>query len=293
MASTLALGQAQYDLLEIEPPSDGTSEGSGLLNNSGEGVVRLFADESGEVSNINVGITFQPQNGSQHIDALNIYGDARNLNVRDSVANTPGGTQSIDEVILENDANINFMGNVTDSEVALNGGNDRLNISRDLNYGHVTSDWGNDTVRVGGKAIESNFFLGGNDDLLILGKGGKGIDASLGEGNDTAMVFGRLEEGDAEGYFTELGIDNSTGMNNILDMGKGDDKALLLDGVQGSVEVQLGEGEDTVIFGRGSQSKGFKLGTGTGEDSVVLGQVTEQTHDLGHVPLEILVYWVW
>lgn len=283
MASTLALGQAQYDLLEIEPSSEGAPEGSGVLETSGEGVVRLFADESGEVSNINVGITFQPQNGSQHIDALNVYGDARNLNVRDSVANTPGGTQSIDEVILENDANINFIGNVDDSEVALNGGNDRVNVSRDFVDGQVTATWGNDTVRVGGIATESEFFLGQGDDMLILGRGASGVDVALGEGNDTAMILGKYEEGELEGYFTELGIDNSTGMNNLLDMGKGDDKALLLDGVQGSVEVQLGEGEDTVIFGRGSQSKGFKLGTGTGEDSVVLGQVTEQTHiDLGH-----------
>ena len=157
MASTLALGQAQYDLLEIEPPSEDAPEGSGVLESSGEGVVRLFAGESGEVSNIDVGISFQPQNGSQHIDALNVYGDARQLNVGDSVANTPGGTQNVDELVLENDANINFIGNVNDSEVALNGGNDRVNVSRDFVDGQVTATFGNDTVRVGGTAIESEF----------------------------------------------------------------------------------------------------------------------------------------
>ena len=56
MASTLALGQAQYDLLEIEAPTADAPKG-GVLESSGEGVVRLFADESGEVNNINVGIT--------------------------------------------------------------------------------------------------------------------------------------------------------------------------------------------------------------------------------------------
>ena len=48
----------------------------------------------------------------------------------------------------------------------------------------------------------------------------------------------KFKEGELEGYFTDPGVDNSTGMNNILDMGKGDDKALLLDGVDGKVEVQ-------------------------------------------------------
>ena len=283
MASTLALGQAQYDLLEIEPPSDGAPEGNGVLENSGEGVVRLFADESGEVSNIDVGITFQPQNGSQHIDALNVYGNARNLNIRDSVPNALDGNSNHNDFALENNSNINFIGNVEDSEVALNGGNDRLNISKEFVGGHVTATNGSDTIRVGGIAVESEFLLGEDDDMLILGRGGMGVDAALGDGNDSAMILGKLEEGDAEGYFIELGIDNSTGMNNVLDMGKGDDKALLLDGVQGAVEVQLGEGEDTVIFGRNSQSEGFKLGTGSGEDSVVLGQVTEHTSiDLGH-----------
>ena len=281
MESTLALGQAQYDLLEIESV-DGSPEGSAVLQNSGRGVVRLLADSTGEISNIDVGITYMPQNGSQHIDALNIYGNSRNLNVRDSVPNTPGGALSGDELTLENDANINFLGQAIESEVALNGGNDRLNVSRDLKDSHVTSTWGNDTVRIGGQAIESEFLLGEGDDLLILGKGGEGVDAALGEGNDTAMILGKFKEGEFEGYFTDPGVDNSTGMNNILDMGKGDDKALLLDGVDGNVEVQLGDGEDTIIFGGGSESRGFKLGTGSGEDSVVLGQSTEDTQiDLG------------
>ena len=277
MASTLALGQAQYDLLEIEPLPDNSPDGSGELDSSGQGVIRLSApDESGDVSNIDVGIVYQADNLSQRINALNIYGNADNLNVRDSIFNNS------DQLLLENAANINFIGNVNNSEIALNGGNDRVNVSRDFVDGQITSTFGDDTVRIGGITNESQFLLGDGNDLLILGKGGSGIDVALGDGNDTAMVLGKLEEGESEGYFTNLGLDNSTGMNNVLDMGEGDDKTLLLGGVQGSVEVQLGEGEDTVIFGRNSQSENFKLGTGTGEDSVVLGQKTEHTQiDLG------------
>ena len=53
MASTLALGQAQYDLLEIESV-DGSPDGNAVLQNSGQGVVRLLADSTGEISNIDV-----------------------------------------------------------------------------------------------------------------------------------------------------------------------------------------------------------------------------------------------
>ena len=51
---------------------------------------------------------------------------------------------------------------------------------------------------------------------------------------------------------------------------------------QNGYEVQLGAGDDTVEFGRGSRNDGFVLNTGTGSDKVNLGRVTTNSViDLG------------
>jgi hypothetical protein len=63
-------------------------------------------------------------------------------------------------------------------------------------------------------------------------------------------------------------------------MGAGDDSATFLGGVQGGepgstgYEIQLGAGDDTVVFGANSRSDGFVLNTGTGSDMVTLGRTT-------------------
>ena len=105
----------------------------------------------------------------------------------------------------------------------------------------------------------------------------------MGEGDDTALFLGTLTAG--PNLVTPKEYNDG---QNIVDMGAGDDSATFLGGVQGGVagstgyEIQLGAGDDIVVFGANSTSDGFLLNTGTGSDTVKLGRTTSNAViDLG------------
>ena len=283
-SSTLALGQATYELLdaldEQSPPS-----GSQLESRSVVETVR--ADRRGGViTNENIGVrddfAFGGGTGLGNIRSLNIADATNGLTFNDSDLNANGPASS--------NANLNILRQADGANLGLGAGNNRLNAARDLTSSEVQALGGDDTVRVGGKADGSFISLGAGEDQLRVGRSTEDFDLDTGAGDDSALFLGTLtSSGD-----TPRAFDNQKSINqgsNIINLGDGDDKALFRGGVQGSpssnpgadgYEIQLGSGNDTVEFGRGSLNKDFVLNTGVGSDKVALGRVTTNSViDLG------------
>jgi hypothetical protein len=155
----------------------------------------------------------------------------------------------------------------------LGNGNDRFNAARDVINSEITGQEGNDTVRIGGNASGSFVDTGDGNDQFIVSRSSTGLDVVMGEGNDTALFLGALT---AE-------IHNN--VQNIVDLGNGNDLGSFIGGVQGSsagYQIHLGDGNDTAVFGPSSSSDHFTLSTGTGTDNIKLGRNTSNaTLDLG------------
>jgi hypothetical protein len=252
-ASTLALGQAAYTLLEAV---DGTDLAKAQLRGTTE---TLQAMSRG-------GLINQVEIQGDRLTSLNVTDRSAFLSFNDAdVIGLPDGTPA--------NANINILANAENSSFNLGAGNNRLNTSRDLSESEVRAFSGNDTVRIGGSANGSDVSLGAGDDDLTVSRASANFQVAMGAGDDTALFLGTLTSGES---------------NNVINMGDGADRATFLGGVQGGApgstgyELQLGAGNDTAVFGGNSVSDGFLLDTGLGSDRVTLGRDTRNAAlDLG------------
>ena len=297
-SSTLALGQASYELLEAL----GTPDSEAL--DSQRVVETLRAEQRGGlIDGLSIGVregyAFGGGEGLGDILSLNIADASRGLLFNDSDAADPSFVEAFNqsntvEAPLSNatsDANINILAHADQAEFALGGGDNRLNAARDLTNSEVQALDGSDTIRIGGRADGSFVSLGDGNDQLTVGRSSHGLDVDTGAGDDSALFLGTLtaSETAARTFQTEDG--NEVTVNegsNLINLGDGNDKARFLGGIQGGIpgstgyEVQLGAGNDSVEFGRGSVNDGFVLNTGIGSDDVSLGrETTSAVIDLG------------
>ena len=287
-SSTLALGQAAYELLDALDdqalPSSSELQGQRVVET-------VRADRRGGViDNFGIGVrddfAFGGGTGLGNILALNISDATNNLTFNDSDLRSSSAPSS--------DANLNILRQANGADLGLGGGDNRVNAARDLTNSEVQALGGDDTVRVGGRADGTFISLGGGEDQLVVGRSSQDLDVDTGAGDDSALFLGTLtSSGDSPRLFSPDGS-NPVSINqgsNLINLGDGDDKALFRGGIQGTTstspgidgyEVQLGAGDDTVEFGRGSTNDGFVLNTGTGNDQVNLGRVTTNSIiDLG------------
>ena len=260
-SATLALGQASYTLLDVLG-DDGAKVAS--LSKRGSTETLSAVKRGGEISDI--GIT---GNG---LTTLNVADRSSGLFYADNYISN----SSID-------SKINLLAGSSFSTFELGDGDNRFNAARDLTDSEVTAHEGDDTIRIGGSADGSFVSTGDGDDHFTANRGSEGLDVAMGEGDDTALFLGTLTAG--LNPVTSFAINDG---QNIVDMGAGDDNATFLGGVQGGergstgYEIQLGAGDDTVVFGANSRSNSFVLNTGTGRDEVMLGRTTTNAEiDLG------------
>jgi len=268
-ASTLALGQASYELLEAL----GTPDGDDLETQRVVETVR--ADRRGGlIDGLDVGVrdgfAFGGGSGLGNILSLNVADASRGLLFNDS--DTDSGAFN---------ANLNILAQADEATLGLGGGDNRLNAARDLTNSEVQALGGDDTVRIGGRADGTFVSLGDGQDQLTVGRSSQGVDVDTGAGDDSALFLGTLT---ASGTAPRFQINQGS---NLINLGDGNDKALFRGGIQGGspgtgYEIQLGAGDDIVEFGRGSINSGFVLNTGVGSDNVILGlETTNAVIDLG------------
>ena len=271
-ASTLALGQATYELLdaldEQNPPSPGDLGSQSVVE-----TVRA-EQRGGVIENLDIGVredfSFGGGTGLGNIRALNIADATQGLTFNDS--DLRNGAQS-------SNANLNILRQADGADLGLGGGDNRLNAARDLTDSQVQALGGSDTVRVGGRADGSFISLGEGEDQLLVGRSSQDLDVDTGAGDDMALFLGTLRSSSSTPN-AQVQINQGS---NVVNLGDGDDLALFRGGIQGTpssapgtngYEIQLGEGDDTAAFGRGSRSDGFVLDTGVGSDIVDLGYTT-------------------
>ena len=176
-------------------------------------------------------------------------------------------------------ANVNFFKSTTGDTINLGGGRNRVNAATNLTSSSIYALDGSDTVRIGGKADNTNLSLGAGNDQLTIGLSSSAVNAYLGEGQDNALFQGKLI---ASPLPTQLSSSfNGSSGPSVIDMGADNDRATFLGGVSGGqvgYQVDLGYGNDTAIFGGNSISDGFTLDTGSGADSVLLGRNTTHAY---------------
>lgn len=268
-ASTLALSQASYELLEV------LEDGTRSENQANTARVRQQGSRA----------TLQADRRGGLIEDLGIQAEAAtSLLITDR---SSGLTYSDFDVLAGGpasaNANLNILADADDASLELGAGDNRLNAARDLVDSEVSATTGSDTVRIGGNANGTFVALGDGNDQFAANRGGTGLDVAMGAGNDNALFIGTLTAG--ANSQTPFEVQHG---QNLVDMGIGDDRATFINGVQGGdpgssgYEIQLGAGNDTAVFGGKSSSDGFVLNTGTGSDQVVLGELTSNAViDLG------------
>lgn len=255
--STLALGQASYDLLEsLEKVTQS-------INKDGSTTQTVRATQrGGEISGLRV-------EGS-------LEGGIYNFNIADRSV----GMVIADNLDSFNSTNINFLANADQANVALGNGNQRFNASGAFTNSTLSSGEGYDTVRIGGAATGTDINLGNEDGwgskFVTISRAQTDLDVNTGGGNDSLLFLGTLTAGgDPNNKPWSNSIDPSPQeYSNIINSGKGNDTVILIGGVKGNYEVQLSEGDDSVIFGARSASEYFSLDTGIGSDTVTLGYIT-------------------
>lgn len=260
-SSTLALGQASYELLDV---LDAEDTATAATRKAGVAQSVYATSRGGLIEGLQ--LEFDPNTGPSgfgaEISALNV------LDRTSGLAFTDGASS---------DARINLYADSEFASLDLGDGTNRLSSSRDLSDSTVTALGGNDQVRIGGAADRSTVDLGDGDNRFTNNSASSDLGLATGSGDDTALFLGTL---------TSTAQSASEAPNVVL--GGGDDRATFLGGVQGGepgaggYAIELGAGADRTVFGSQAYSDGFVLNTGSGSDTVILGRSTDNaTIDLG------------
>ena len=263
LSATLALGQTSYNLLEV---LDVDQKVVASITSRASTQTLAAVKRGGEISGINI--------QSDGTTSLNVTDRSSEL----FYSETP------DALI---NSNINLLANSNLSAFDLGNGDNRFNAARDLTNSQVMASGGNDNIRIGGSADGSSVYTGDGDDRFTANRGSDGLWLNMGAGADTILFLGTLTTGLELTPISENPVYERV---SSVELGTGDDSATFLGGVQGDVNtlgnilnlIDLGFGDDTVVFGANSNSNKFFLDTGSGSDMVTLGRTTTNAYiDLG------------
>jgi hypothetical protein len=248
--STLALGQASYELLDALVTTSS--------NRIGTKTETIRAEtRGGLIEGVEAVVAFGNRVGD--ISVLNVADQSSGLSIADADVSTfttfTGGL----------DARINLLSSSEESSIALGQGDNQLFAAKNLLSSSVSAGLGDDTVRIGGSATGTELNLGDGNNSVLISKNSVGVDVNVGGGSDTLLFLGSISAGLTS--------------DNIVNTRSGDDILTFTGGVKGGVEgeylIQTGAGEDTVIFGYESLNNNFELDTSEGSDFVALGRSTE------------------
>jgi hypothetical protein len=280
-ASTLALGQSSYELLDIDQNDVKDIAENVSVSQRGSSALISNTEPGGTpVENFSIGI------GSDLSDYNNDFIDQsanNNISVRGDFNNFSAYTG-------EGRDALSLSGNLTNAEIVLDaqnvGGesgsqfNDRLDIRGDLLSSYpndpdvrneIWTGGGNDTVRISGIVNDANIALGtGNDSLLVGGSSerlyvsgdagrdfielrGSADDAIIqaGDDNDTVVLRGNL-------YGTGFSSISESDKSAAVDLGAGNDSLVMQDGSY-FAQINTGSGLDTLRLTGTFESTDFHL----------------------------------
>ena len=260
-ASTLALGQSTYELLDIDGNDVVDNADNVLVSKRGSSALIRNNEPGGSpVESFGIGV-----NSSTIVD---------------------GGTND----------NINILGNFNDLTVNAGSGRDAVNISGDLNDVQLILDdensqeQFNDRLYIRGDVQSSipnslddrnGIWTGGGNDTVRISGQVKDTDVHLWTGNDSLLVNGRSERlyisGDEGRDYIEL---RDSADDAIIQAGDDNDTVVLRGNLLGTgfssvsksydqtAAVDLGDGNDSLVLGGGSEYA--QVNTGSGTDTVRL-----------------------
>ena len=260
-ASTLALGQSTYELLDIDGDDYGDYAENVSVSKRGSSAL-IRNDEPGDspVENFGIGVNSATILDSSTNDNINIRGDFNNLTVdagrgRDAI-NISGDLSDVQLILDDQNSAEQFndrlyiRGDVQSSE---------SNIS-DIRNG-IWTGGGNDTVRISGQVNDTDVALGaGNDSLLVDGSSER-LFVSGDEGRDYIEL-----RDSADDAIIQAGDDNDTVVlrGNLLGTGF----SSVSKSYDQTAAVDLGDGNDSLVLGGGSEYA--QVNTGSGSDTVRL-----------------------
>ena len=260
-ASTLALGQSTYELLDIDGDDYGDyAENVSVSKRGSSALIRNDEPGGSPVENFGIGVTSANIQDSSSNDNINIRGDFNDLTVdvgrgRDAV-NISGDLSDVQLILDDQNSAEQFndrlyiRGDVQSSE---------SNIS-DIRNG-IWTGGGNDTVRISGQVNDTDVALGaGNDSLLVDGSSER-LYVSGDEGRD----FIELRDS-ADDAIIQAGDDNDTVVlrGNLYGTGF----SSISESYDQTAAVDLGDGNDSLVLGGGSENA--QVNTGSGSDTVRL-----------------------
>jgi hypothetical protein len=254
VASTLALGQASYDLLDALVTSSTNKDSS--ITETIRATKRGGTITGKQSAEGDAAVAFSANFGE--ISTLNVADLSEGLNISDADAH------EYTEFTEGLNANINFFSNAENAQVSLGAGDNRFNAARAFTNSTVSALGGSDTVRIGGDASGSQILLGDGDNNVTISRAASDLDVHVGTGDDSLLFLGKL-------------TDDAYGANYIYTH-EGSDTLRLIGGVDGNYTIGLGSGDDNVIFGANSISSGFYLETAQGNDLITLGKGTENAN---------------
>ena len=260
-ASTLALGQSTYELLDIDGDDYGDyAENVSVSKRGSSALIRNDEPGGSAVENFGIGVNSANILDSSTNDNINIRGDFNDLTV---------------DVGRGRDA-INISGDLSDVQLILDDQNsaeqfnDRLYIRGDVQSSEsnildvrngIWTGGGNDTVRISGQVNDTDVALGaGNDSLLVDGSSER-LYVSGDEGRDYIEL-----RDSADDAIIQAGDDSDTVILRGTLYGTG--VSSISESYDQTAAVDLGDGNDSLVLGGGSEYA--QVNTGSGSDTVRL-----------------------
>ena len=260
-ASTLALGQSTYELLDIDGNDYGDyAENVSVSKRGSSALIRNDEPGGSPVENFGIGVNSANILDSSSNDNINIRGDFNDLTVdvgrgRDAV-NISGDLSDVQLILDDQNSTEQF--------------NDRLYIRGDVQSSEsnisdtrngIWTGGGNDTVRISGQVNDTDVALGAGNDSLLVDGGSERLYVSGDEGRD----FIELRDS-ADDAIIQAGDDNDTVVlrENLFGTGF----SSISESYDQTAAIDLGAGNDSLVLGGGSENA--QVNTGSGSDTVRL-----------------------
>jgi hypothetical protein len=286
-SATLAIGSAGYNLLEALEDGDGTAKEDIKVSRSGSSY-SIRSKNGEDIENLAIGSQNLP---STIIDASSNVSIFTGLLDFEASLGKGGDTLSIFGNVEGGRFELDSHEHRNDQLNATLNGRDLLSIRGDLTRGRdsrtevnrIYSGGNEDTVRITGKVEDAFIFLGSGNDSLSIGGNSFNLDvkgdAGKGDAGNDYIEFrgdaGKLSgggvrvqggEGSDTVIFRNVFQGSSAEKNPSFGDYDYDDNTVISD--PGTSAVDLGEGNDSLVLGKGATN--VDVNTGSGKDTVSL-----------------------
>ena len=251
MASTLALGDSGYQLLDLDgEPSSNARVSSRTRRDVDQAVVTA----RGALDDFSIG-------GNEGAQSVSVSGLTTNLFAslgQGSDTLSLRGTAESAQILLDDSPE-------RAGYVPSLSGNDQFTASSLTGNSYVWAGGGDDTIRVTGSADGALFDLGDGNDVLRVSGSSAGLNVAAGAGDDSLQFNG--------------GVGSADGSTSRIDAGAGNDTVVINGGVV-NTDVFLGLGNDSLVVRGGGEA--FGVDADVGSDTIALsGDFTDAYLGLG------------